>query len=403
MTGGRTGGSDRALLLDGEPMGDAATMDPARFAAEVRRWLAEHADELAPFRATPPGPLEAAMAHERPFHRMLYDAGFARWGWPVEHGGLGGTPLLRAVLHEEVAAAGYVMPEGFVGLEIVGPTLVHFAPALASAHLPAKLRGDEEWCQGLSEPDAGSDLASLRTRAVDEGDHFVVQGQKIWTSYAQLSTWCGLLARTGTTESRHRGLTMFWVDLRSPGVTVRPIPCATGRNELAEVFFDDVVVPKAHVIGEVGGGWDAVMYQLQFERGNFAWLRQAWLHSRLHDALASAPEGGTRPSAAAALGEAWTTLAALRERALSTVTRLARGESPGPEISVDKILLATAEQAVFDAVRLLRTPSFELGGDDEARWRQPWSFSRIVSIYGGTGEVQRDLVAERLLGLPRGR
>jgi alkylation response protein AidB-like acyl-CoA dehydrogenase len=373
--------------------------DAAAFAGEVRGWLQEHSTELEPFRHEPSESIEARQQRERAFHRALHDAGLLRRGWPVEHGGLGGTPLLRAVLHEEISAAGYVLPEAFIGLEVIAPMLVEYAPHLASAYLPPKLRGDEEWCQGFSEPDAGSDLASLRTRAQPDGDGWRVSGQKIWSSNGQVSRWCALLARTGTVEERHRGLSMLWVDLHAAGVETRPIASASGRNETAEIFLDDVFVPADHVVGDVGRGWDVVMYLMQFERGMFAWGRQAMLHGQLQEALADASRG---PTELAAAGDAYLALCALRERALETVVRLSAGERLGPETSVTKILLTMGEQAVYDAVRVLRGPSFELADDTAAAVaRQHWFFSRIVGIYGGAGEVQRDLVARHLLGLPR--
>jgi hypothetical protein len=380
-----------------------SSLTAPEFAAGVRSWLDDHAGELHGNRHRSPASLEHAFADESRFHRMLHDAGWSRWGWPEELGGLGGSPVLRAVLHEEVTAAGYAVPESMLTIEVIGPTIAKYRPDLAALHLPAFLRGDEIWCQGFSEPDAGSDLASLRTRAILQGDSFRINGQKVWTSYGQLSRWCVLLARTGTPESRHRGITAFWLDLQAPGVTVRPIACANGRNELAEVFLDDVVVPSAAVIGEVDRGWDPVMYLMQFERGGFAWGRQGWLHARLSDLLAAA-NGDRIAAAASAAGEAWLTLAALRERVWQTVVRLADGESPGPEISVDKLLLSGAEQLVYDAGRLLDDGALEFGDDDaSAVFRTDWFFSRMVSVYGGAAEVQRDIVAERLMGLPRSR
>ena len=376
--------------------------DPAAFAAHVREWVAGNASALEEFRSPRAWSIEKTAAHERRFQRMLYDSGLGRWGWPPEHGGLGGSPLLRAVLHEELAAAGYKAPESYIGLEVIAPMLISFAPHIAAAHLPAKLWGDEEWCQGFSEPDAGSDLASLRTRATDDGDHYRLDGQKIWTSYGNLSRWCAVLARTGSGEERHRGLTLFWLDLQAEGVVVRPIACASGRNEVAEVFLDGARVPKERVVGSIGQGWAAVMYLMQYERGTFAWVRQAWLFSCLDAALKSS--SARAESIPSTVGHAYVLLCSLREKALEVVTRLAAGQQIGPESSIVKILLAAAEQAVFDVIRDLLAPRLELSDDEEAaEARQHWYFSRIVSIYGGAGEVQRDIVAERLLGLPRSR
>jgi alkylation response protein AidB-like acyl-CoA dehydrogenase len=307
----------------------------------------------------------------------------------------------RATVLEALAAAGYVVPEFIATLEIVGPMLLRYAPALAAADLTAGMRGDEVWCQGFSEPEAGSDLGSLRTRAVLDGDAFVLSGQKMWSSFGHVSRRCSLLARTGESDSGYRGLTMFWLDLESPGITVVPTACSSGRSETSEIFLDDVRVPAGQVVGQVGGGWEAVMYLLQFERGAYAWLRQAEMLTDLGALLGRASRS---PGSAEAVGEAYLSMFALRSLAAPTVSRLAAGEQLGPEISVAKIVLGTTEQTVADTARQLLWPALELEDSADARnWRRAWAFSRITTIYGGAIEVQRDLVAERLLGLPRGR
>lgn len=375
-------------------------VDHDALVAGLRDWLSEHAAELAPFRSEPAGPIEDAFALERRFQRLLFDAGWSRWGWPEECGGVGGDPVLRSVVIDAIGAEGYYFPEVMLFLGIIGSTLLHFAPGLAARHLPPALRGDEGWCQGFSEPDAGSDLASLRTRAEATPGGYRINGQKVWSSHGHMATWCLVLARTGTTESRHRGLTMFWVDLRTPGLTVRPIACANDRNELAELFFDDVEVPREHVVGEIDGGWAVAMYLLQFERGNYAWQRQAWMLRCLEDAAARANERG--PLTAAAVGNAYLTILALRARCRDTTLRLARGEQLGAKISVDKVLLSTAEREMSDAIRAMAWPDAELGDSDHAASvRREWFYSRTTSIYGGAVEVQRDLLAERIVGLPR--
>ena len=379
-----------------EPFTDAGAA-----AAACRKWIGGHPGELAALTTHPAGDLLDAVDATTPALRALHDAGWTRLGWPVEVGGLGGSPLQRAAVYDELAAAGYVVPEILSALEIIGPMLLRYAPALAATCLPPALRAEERWCQGFSEPDAGSDLASLRTRAVQDGAGFRLTGQKMWSSFGHVARWCCLLARTGAPDSGHRGLTMFWVDLGAPGVSVRPTPCATGRAETAEIFLDDVLVPADHVIGELGRGWEVVMYLLQFERGAYAWMRQAELHTEL---LRLLPFGGGRPEDAVGVGEAYLALFALRSQAHATMHRLFAGADLGPEISVDKILLATTEQRVADLARELLFPALELDdGELASTWRRLWAYSRITTIYGGAIEVQRDLVAERLLGLPRGR
>jgi acyl-CoA dehydrogenase len=381
------------------------SLSVSEHAAELRGWLAASAAALDPFRVRAAGGIDAAVRHDRALLRLLYESGWSRWGWPIAAGGLGGPVALRAVLYDEMAAAGVELPEAYVILETLGPVLVRFAPKLAADHLSAFLSGTQLWGQGFSEPDAGSDLAQLRTsaRSVDGG--LVLSGQKTWTTLGQVADYAAVLARTGAPDSGHRGLTMLWVDLRAPGVTVRAIQAANGRDEFAEMFFDDVVVPAPNVIGTVGEGWSAAMYLLQYERGMYAWLRQAILHRRLRDLVMrchNSPDA--RPSAVAALGRALSACAALRARSRRTVLRLSAGENPGPEISIDKILLAQAEQATFDAVRQLEWPAMALSRSDTAiGHREEWFYSRASSIFGGAIEVQRDIVAERVMNLPRGR
>jgi alkylation response protein AidB-like acyl-CoA dehydrogenase len=252
-------------------------------------------------------------------------------------------------------------------------------------------------CQGFSEPDAGSDLASLRTRAQLDGDDWHVSGQKVWISLGHIADWCLLLVRTDTIESRHRGLTMLWLDMRLPGVTVHPIDFADGRDELAEIFLDDVVVPAHCVVGDVGGGWDVAMFLLQFERGNYAWQRYAWMRAQLAHAL-RASRVSTRTDA---VGGAFLDLVALAARARRTLLLLADGERLGPRTSIDKLLMSTAEQTIFDAARTITWPATELAERSEDSFEAEWFYSRAASVYGGAAEVQHDIIAEQVLGLPR--
>ncbi len=374
-------------------------------AAAFRAWIAEHEAELEPFRKEYAEELEPALDRFRPLQRMLWDDGWNRLGWSPDVGGLGGTPVQRFVVAEELAAAGYVIPEILGAMEIISPMLVRFAPALAARHVAAGMRGDEVWCQGFSEPDAGSDLGSLRTRAVPDGDGFRLTGQKMWSSNGHVSSWSCLLARTGEPDSGYKGLTMFWVDMAAEGVEVVPTALGSGRSETSEIFLDDVFVPATHLVGEVGQGWAVVMYLMQFERGAYAWTRQAEMHSQLRE-LVCDHRGEFGDDAPAVVGEAYAALLGLRSVAASTIERLAAGEDPGPEISIDKLLLGATEQTMTEAARHLLHPRLELApaGDEVADlWRSRWAYSRITTIYGGAAEVQRDLVAERLLGLPRGR
>ncbi|MCH5677575.1 acyl-CoA dehydrogenase family protein [Streptomyces gilvus] len=365
----------------------------------LRAWIESRTDELKEFHGAVYRTAEAALGAGRLLTRLLYDHGWGRTGWPVQAGGLGGPPVLRSVLYDELERAGYPAPVQYEMLETLAPAVIRFAPDLAARLLPSALTGEATWAQGFSEPEAGSDLASLRCRARREGDEYVLSGQKIWSSQGVGATRMGTLVRTGTTESRHRGLSMLMVDLSTPGVEVRPIRYANGHNELAEVFFDGARVPADRLVGDEGQGWAVAMYLLQFERGNYAWVRQAHI-GRLVAELAAHTAPDT--PAAAEVGAAWLAQQALRLRCGRTVQRLGAGEVAGAETSIDKVLLGTAEQRVCDAALSLRRPEFLFSDRDaDEAWRSDWFYTRASTLYGGTAEIQRTIIADRVLGLPR--
>jgi alkylation response protein AidB-like acyl-CoA dehydrogenase len=377
-------------------------IDLADYRAELRRWLDAHHGELAP-RHPPPGTLDDRVAQMQRVKSILFDAGWMQFGWPERVGGRGGPPMLRAELGAALAARDLADPGLFSLIEVLAPTLIDFAPpALAAAVVPRLLSGAELWCQGFSEPDSGSDLASLRCRAVPEGDPrtastWVINGQKVWTSLAQFSDRCVLLARTGPADSRHRGITAFFVDMDTPGITVRPIEMINGELEFAEVFFDDVVVPADRILGERDGGWAVAMSILPYERSSCFWQRIAYLYGRLQRLVELAPDDDR---AAEIVGDAYVQLHALRARSRATQHRLAETGTIGAETSIDKVLVATAEQATYDAVRRLLAGMVEM--DESAAgemWRSEYLYSRAATIYGGTAEVQRNIIARRLLEL----
>ena len=376
-----------------DPEADAAT---ARMA--FREWLKSNREQLDALR-----PTSADVSHVfealRALQRLLHDAGWIRLGWPRDVGGLGGAPLLRSVVAEELAVAGYPPPFSFGTQEVLGPAVARFASReLAAEVLPRLLRGDEVWCQGFSEPEAGSDLASLQTRAVDDGEVWRVTGQKVWTSWAQVADRCVVLARTGAADSGRHGITALLLDMGATGMDLRPLVSMNGDAEFCEIWFDDVVVPRSRTIGSVGGGWDVAMTILASERGAAAWQRQTWLRTRLVDLL----EQAHLPAPAA--GEAMELLHALRVLSRRTVRRLSDGAPLGVTPSFDKLLLSTAEKFVFDlALEHLPTEVLLETDDRSSGWRNDWLYARASSIYGGAAEVQRDIIAERVLGLPRSR
>jgi alkylation response protein AidB-like acyl-CoA dehydrogenase len=367
------------------------------FRAGLDAWLDEHAEELAPeFEGK--GTLDEQMAQLSKVKGLAFDAGWMRWGWPERVGGLGGSSLPRAYLGEALTARALVEPGLYSMTEVLVPTMVDYAPSeLAAEMVPRQLRGDETWCQGFSEPGTGSNLASLSCRAVRTEDGWRVTGQKVWTSLAQFSQRCVLLTRTGTPESAHRGITALFVDMDTPGITVRPIVAMHGQEEFCEVFFDDVAVPLDRMLGEVDGGWSIAMDLLPYERSTALWHRGAHLHRHLQELLATVPEGVLSPDE---VGDVFQQLHAFRARSRATQYRMAAGERLGPETSVDKVLLATTEQALFDLVAEGLDDEVVLGDDlVGAQWRAEYLYSRAATIYGGSAEIQRNIIAKRLLDL----
>ncbi|MBN2624925.1 MAG: acyl-CoA dehydrogenase family protein [Acidimicrobiales bacterium] len=372
-------------------------MDLPEYRAAVDRWLDDNAADLTPDHGRT-ATLDEQMAHLSLVKRRTFDAGWMRWGWPERVGGLGGSTLLRGYLGEALTARDMVEPGIYSMTEVLAPTMIDYAaPELAATMVPRLLRGDETWCQGFSEPGTGSNLASLSCRATRTDDGWLVTGQKVWTSLAQYAQRCVLLTRTGTPESAHRGITALFVDMDTPGITVRPIETMHGLDEFCEVFFDDVAVPFERTLGDEGQGWAVAMDLLPFERSTSLWHRGAYLHRRLERFLAAAPDGAV---GASEVGEVFQQLYAFRARSRATQHRLADGERLGAETSIDKILLATAEQATYDLVADGLADDVLLGDDATSeRWRSEVLYSRAATIYGGSAEIQRNIVARRLLDL----
>ncbi|WP_112105227.1 acyl-CoA dehydrogenase family protein, partial [Parafrankia sp. Ea1.12] len=337
-------------------------MDVADFRSDLQAWLAEN--DLTP---GPDHSLDGQVAQLARVRRALYDAGWMRHGWPAEVGGLGGPAVLRAVLGEEVASRGLAEPGIYSMVEVLVPTMISYAsPALAAEMVPLLLSGTESWCQGFSEPGSGSDLASLSTRAEPRGDDWVVNGQKVWTSLAQYSERCVLLTRTAP---GHGGITAFFVDMDTPGITVRPLEMMHGVEEFAEVFFDDVVVPGDRMLGKPGDGWQMAMDLLPHERSTCFWHRVAHLFTRLDRLVTETTVPGDQ--ADADLGAAYLALHTIRCRSHATQRHLCEGAHLGPETSIDKVLLATAEQRLYDTARDLLPGTIEL---TDTRWRSEYLY-----------------------------
>ncbi|MGW1690281.1 acyl-CoA dehydrogenase [Streptomyces sp. NPDC002399] len=381
----------------------AYTEAEEEFRARLREWLAS----VLPTLPAKPGPDDwpGRRAYDTAWQRMLYDAGYAGLHWPVDAGGRGATPTQHLIFLEETEKAGapYV-GANFVGLLHAGPTIAAEGTAGQRARwLPPVLRGDEIWCQGFSEPDAGSDLASLRTRAVRDGDHYVVSGSKIWTSHAEVADWCELLVRTDPAAPRHRGISWLVMEMDAPGVTVRPLRTLAGSTEFAEMFLDEVRVPVSHRVGAENDGWRVTMVTLSFERGT-AFVGEVVACRRTLDALAAEARTNGRwddPVLRRRLGRLNAELRALWRLTQWNVGEAQRtGGVPGTGGSVFKLRYSHARQELYEAAA-------EVLGADSGDLDREWVLDRLSSlsytIAAGTSQIQRNIVAERILGLPKGR
>jgi alkylation response protein AidB-like acyl-CoA dehydrogenase len=367
-----------------------------------RDWLDDSAEQLAPLLRAYPDFDERVIAATG-MRRVLFDSGWGRYGWPSRVGGLGGSILHRGIVHEELTRRGWPGPANFEHLEIIATTIVRFAdPAFAAEVIPRFLAGDEAWSQGFSEPEAGSDLAGLRTTArIEEsaaGVELVINGRKIWTSWAAWARRALVLVRTGTPQERHRGLTMVAVDLRQEGVEVRRIRQANGTDELAEVTFDEVRVPAQHIIGEVGGGWPVAISLLGYERGTLAWPRHTHFLERFGQVSRVAEAGEERE-----LGRMYVELLALRAVAAQGLLVEAAGDELGPQSAFVKLLMTRSEQELYELVHrvLEATSAAAPQTDDDLLLAQEYLFSKIVTVYGGSREMQLITIARHLLGLDR--
>jgi len=380
--------------------------DIAGFREDFRAWLRE-LDWAHEWRTTAFDTAEDELAYHATVMSRVYQAGWNRYGWPEAAGGFGGTEIHRAVYFEELAAAMLPVPEQHWTLEVLGPALIKYAPKLAAEYLPNYFSGAEWWGQCFSEPESGSDLAGLRCRAADDGTGgFVLNGQKIWTSQGPTATRFMVLARTGTPESRHRGLSTLMVDSDAPGVTVRPITLASGRRELAEVFFDDVRVPHERLIGDVGAGWGVVMHLMQYERGMYGYAVLTMALTELSRLRAAMDLHGASAVNRERFAQLYVAVVAAQARAATTVRALADGRMVGPESSIDKLLFAKAEKDIHDLTFDIRREWMIAGvgaegGKELYAVRAKWWYTRAATIMGGTAEVQRGIIADHLLGLPK--
>jgi alkylation response protein AidB-like acyl-CoA dehydrogenase len=381
------------------------TDDEQRFRKELRAFLEQNVP-----REEPPEDLDDEFLWLLAFQRRMHAGNWVGIHWPRPYGGRDATPMQQAIFAEEMARARAPQIVNRVAINNVGPTLMHFgSEEQKKRYLPGMLSGDEIWCQLYSEPGAGSDLAALRTRADLDGDDYVVTGQKVWTSYAQHSRWAILLARTDQEAKKHRGISYLIVDMRAPGIELRPLRQMTGASEFNEVFLDGVRVPRANLIGAANDGWRIAQVTLAHERGtNYAIKEQVLARIGVDDLLQQARRLGKTGSARPRqrLAQLFLETEIMRFMNLQMLTRLGRGETPGAETSIVKTFWADLSQAIGDAgVELLGEQGLLLRGSPHAvasgRFVQHLMFSRAATVAGGTSEIQRNIIAQRMLGLPR--
>jgi acyl-CoA dehydrogenase len=385
--------------------------DDVEFRHVVREWLTDNlVGEFAKLRGLGgPGSEHVAFEERLAWNRHLAAAGWTCLGWPVEHGGRGATTAQQVIFHEEYARANAPHRVNHLGEELLGPTLIALGTRAQQARFLPRIKDVTElWCQGYSEPGAGSDLANVATTARLEGGQWHVTGQKVWTSLAHLAQWCFVLARTEPGSSRHHGLSYLLVPMDQPGVDVRPIRQLTGTSEFNEVFFDDARTDADLVVGEPGDGWRVAMATLGFERGVATLGQQVGFRRELDALITLAKENGAArdPILRDKLTRAHVGLEVMRAHALRTLRSVTSGTS-GTESSVAKLLWAHWHRDLGELAMQVRGAAsmIEEGTDDPEttldEWQRLFLFTRADTIYGGSDEIQRNIIAERTLGLPR--
>ncbi len=343
------------------------------------------------------------------WQRKLYDGGYAGINWPKEYGGRGASFIEQAIFQEEMALADAPERTGTIGQGLVGPTIIAIGTEEQKKRfLPGILSSDDIWCQGFSEPNAGSDVAGLDSKGVRDGDDFVINGQKIWTSYAHIADWCLLLVRTDPAAPKHKGITCLLVDMKLPGISVRPLKMMSGDSGFNEMFFSNVRVPASAVLGKVNEGWHAAMTALSNERANLGTGLYV-IFKRNLDALIEQARKLKRngkpvlqdPVARQRLARAYVDLEVLRLNTTRSLSMLNKTGAPGPEGSIQKLYWSELNQRNAQIAMEVLGPYALSAGFDDGRWVYNYLRSRGNTIEAGTSEIQRNIIAQRVLGLPR--
>jgi len=393
------------------------TPDEAAFRKEVRDWLESNMD--ADMRAQVSiGPTDERIDVLTAWQAKLHAGGWAGVSWPKEYGGRGATLIQQAIFYQEMARAKAPSPINVIGIGMAGPTIIaHGTPAQKERYLEKILSGEEIWCQGFSEPGAGSDLAGLRATAVEDGDSYIINGQKVWTTLAHLAKdngHCIFLARTDPDAPKHNGITYFLVDMQSPGIDVRPLTQMTGTAEFNEVFFTDVRVPKENILGQLNDGWRMAMTTLMHERGTLGFALSVQARIALDEVIDLArrtKRGGKLaiedPVVRQRIAQLHVEIEAMRLNNYRGLTSIMKTGIPGPEGSLGKLLWSEANKRMADLALELLGPAGLLSvnskNNDASRWQFAHLRSRANTIEAGTSEILRNIIAERVLGLPKHR
>jgi len=386
------------------------TKTEENFRDDFRSWLEKNAP--APWTGSGSTSSEGNgpyLNYLRDWQRRLYENGWAGISWPKEFGGRGATLMEQAIFQAELARANTPPLIGTIGLSLVGPTIIAMGTnEQKSRYLPTILSGEEIWCQGFSEPNSGSDLAALGTRALRDNDDFIVNGQKIWTSFAQMADWCLLLVRTDTEVPKHKGITCLLVSMRSEGVSVRPLRQMSGDEGFNEVFFSNVRVSTSQVLGEVNKGWTTAITALMNERANLGTGAQVVFKRNLNALIECAQKvkrngkpATEDPLVRQKLAQAFLELEILRLNTNRALTSLSKTGIPGPEGSTQKLYWSEMNQRTQQIAQEILGPYGQLKDFDNGRWEYGYLRARGNTIEAGTSEIQRNIIAERVLGLPK--